>query len=261
MFPWPLKGRYVVLRPDILIWREISLLTDFFFYSKANWIYKPTLKDNTVSYCFTLFICGGPYQLSSSKQETIFSSELLLLPWYVRLFISVHFCSISKCEDETLHILSVPQRQLSPTAAAVWWWQAIMWAPPPGRGWCCSVWAAAWCGPETGWETDRGWSTGTCSEPTQTTPWRGCWTCSLQGTRGSTTPTTWAGSASAQQPSGTETSPWSSKVTLTVFECYVCSYCWIVLCTVWFLLKLFLYVIFKTDYLFQTIKLDLRSVF
>ena len=33
-----------------------------------NRINKVTLKDNTVSYCFTLFICGGPCHPSSFKQ-------------------------------------------------------------------------------------------------------------------------------------------------------------------------------------------------
>lgn len=88
-----------------------------------------------------------------------------------------------------------PQSQASQTAAApVWWWQGTMWAPSPVRGWCCSAWAVAWCGPKTEWRTGRGWFTGTCTGPTQTMPWRGCWTCSLLENRGSTTPITQAGS-------------------------------------------------------------------
>ena len=42
-----------------------------------DWINKLILKDNTVSYCFTLFICGRPCHLSSFRQYswTLFSSE------------------------------------------------------------------------------------------------------------------------------------------------------------------------------------------
>ena len=40
----------------------------FGFHDCINWMNKLTLKDNTVSYCFALFICGGPCHLSSFKQ-------------------------------------------------------------------------------------------------------------------------------------------------------------------------------------------------
>ena len=33
-----------------------------------NWIHKLTLKGNTISHCFTLFITGGPFHLCSFKQ-------------------------------------------------------------------------------------------------------------------------------------------------------------------------------------------------
>ena len=50
--------------------------------SLHNWINKLTLKDNTISYSFTLFICGGPCHLSSFKQlcaviGTLWLSNLL----------------------------------------------------------------------------------------------------------------------------------------------------------------------------------------
>ena len=37
------------------------------FNDWMNWINKLTLKNNTVSYCFTLFIYGGPCHLSTNK--------------------------------------------------------------------------------------------------------------------------------------------------------------------------------------------------
>ena len=38
-------------------------------FSRLNKLNKQTeLKDNTISYCFSLYICGGPCHLSSFKQ-------------------------------------------------------------------------------------------------------------------------------------------------------------------------------------------------
>lgn len=115
------------------------------------------------------------------------------------------------------YALSVLQYQASLTAAA-WWLQVIIWAPLRGPRYCCSVGVAVWCGPGTGWGTDRGCSTGICTGLIQTMLWREWWTCSLLETRESTTLTTSTGLASPQQPSGMETSPWSSKVTLILFH-------------------------------------------
>ena len=53
----------------------------FSFHDWMNRINKLTLKDDTISCCFTLFICGGPCHLSSSHLAsncvlgTLFSSE------------------------------------------------------------------------------------------------------------------------------------------------------------------------------------------
>ena len=48
---------------------------------QTDWINKLTFKDNTISYRFTLFICGGPRHLSSFKQcpgDLIFLWEQLV---------------------------------------------------------------------------------------------------------------------------------------------------------------------------------------
>ena len=74
------KGALFHFGEDVLTRRERSILTDFIFYAKTNEINKLTLKDNTVSYCFTLFTCGGPCHLSSFK--TVF--------WTLFFFLS--FC-------------------------------------------------------------------------------------------------------------------------------------------------------------------------
>ena len=50
---------------------------------KINWVNKLTLKDNTFSYCFTLFICGGPCHLFQLQ------SYFPLRTTY-RIFLSLH---------------------------------------------------------------------------------------------------------------------------------------------------------------------------
>lgn len=145
---------------------------------------------------------------------------LHLLAWYLQILyclyttIQLYYTIKKSPHSKCMFYLTLPalQRQASQTEA-VWWWLGTTSVPLRAQRWCCSVWAVAWCGRGTGWGTGRGWSTGTCSGTIQTTPWRGCWICSQQETRESTTPTTWAGSAWVRQPSRMGTSHWSSKVT------------------------------------------------
>ena len=67
------KGATCSCGEEILTRRERSSLTDFNDW--INGINKLTFKDNTISYCFALFIFGGPCHLSNFKQCTIFSSQ------------------------------------------------------------------------------------------------------------------------------------------------------------------------------------------
>ena len=80
------KGALSPFGEGLLIRRERSSLTDIYLYLTQtkwtnslcfhDWINKLTIKDSTVSYCFTLLICGGPCHLSSFKVLTnLFSSE------------------------------------------------------------------------------------------------------------------------------------------------------------------------------------------
>ena len=70
------KGALCSFWEDIL--RDLCWLP---FHDWINWISKLTLKDETVSYCLTFFICGGPCHLSSLKQcsgDLIFLWEQLV---------------------------------------------------------------------------------------------------------------------------------------------------------------------------------------
>ena len=89
------SGEYLLIR------RERYLLKDLFFLclNKLNKlscfhdrINKLTLKDNTVSYCFSLFICGGPCHLSGFKRcsgDLIFTLRTACLISYGKMLMSV----------------------------------------------------------------------------------------------------------------------------------------------------------------------------
>ena len=58
-------GKYIY---SFLMPKQTMYTNSLCFHDWINWIYKLILKDNTVSYCFTLFTCGRPCHLSSFKQ-------------------------------------------------------------------------------------------------------------------------------------------------------------------------------------------------
>ena len=61
-----LKVHYVVSVGKVLIRRERSPLTAYTNSPHVlYWINRPTVKDNTISYCFALFVFGGPHHISS----------------------------------------------------------------------------------------------------------------------------------------------------------------------------------------------------
>ena len=85
-----------ILRLTPIHW--LDNLSYFAEIQMENWINKLTSKDNTISYCFTLFTCGGPCRLSSFKQCSgdliflwellVYSLEFVLLPhWYKGVWI------------------------------------------------------------------------------------------------------------------------------------------------------------------------------
>ena len=67
-----IKGALCNFGQDILMERKclnkLNNTTLVAFLSEQTEINKLTLKDNTVSYCFTSFKCGGPCHLSSFTQ-------------------------------------------------------------------------------------------------------------------------------------------------------------------------------------------------
>ena len=81
------KVHYVVLGKKLwsdwcfFIPKQTKQINSLCFHDLTNWINKLNLKDNRVSYCFNLFICGGPCHLSSFQQcslDLIFLWEQLV---------------------------------------------------------------------------------------------------------------------------------------------------------------------------------------
>ena len=80
------------------------------------WIHKLILKDNTVSYCFTLCICGGPCHLSGVKPCFPQRAACLFSYWknkYVWLCIKIvnnqiysfnFFCETTQCPFKIIYI-------------------------------------------------------------------------------------------------------------------------------------------------------------
>ena len=53
------------------------------------WLNKLTLKDTTVSYCFILFLCGGPCHLQTVFWDLIFLWEQLVYSVYKMFLIDL----------------------------------------------------------------------------------------------------------------------------------------------------------------------------
>ena len=94
------KGALCCFWEEILIRREVSSTPDLFMPKQTkqtpffhDWINKVTLNDNTLSFCFTLFICGGPCHLvSNSVLGTLFSSDnsLFIQLSKIEIFLSLY---------------------------------------------------------------------------------------------------------------------------------------------------------------------------